>query len=148
MVRRLKKCLVLGIAQAGLDALPALELLTVVLGKEGAPFALFLLRGQLGDELGKQRATEIPQLAQLIEHQSGISGLGLGQAPFQALQHFLYARGGAFLLLDPILQSLHFVLQRDMGFLQFGAVTKQVQHAVVVDLELVRVPAESQETQL
>jgi hypothetical protein len=35
-----------------------------------------------------------------------------------------------------------------MDFLQFGAITKQVQHAVIVDLELVRLPAESQETQL
>ncbi len=37
-------------------ALAAIKLPAVVLGEEGAPLALLLLRGQLGDELGQQRA--------------------------------------------------------------------------------------------
>jgi hypothetical protein len=35
-----------------------------------------------------------------------------------------------------------------MGFLQFRAIAEQVQHAVIVDLELISLRAESQETQL
>ena len=119
-----------------------------MIGKEGAALALLLLGGQFGGELRQQRAPQIPQFAQLIEHQRRIARLRLRQARLQGLQHFLHARGRAFLLLDAILHALHFILQRDMGFLQFRAIAKQVQHAVVVDLEFISLRAESQETQL
>ena len=101
-----------GLAQVGLDALAAIELTAVVLGKECTSLALFLLRGQFGHELRQHGAPEGPQLAQLIEDQGRIGGFGLRQTRLQALQHLLHARRGAFLLLDAILEALQLVLQR------------------------------------
>ena len=72
---------------------------------------------------------ERPQLAQLVEHQRRIGGLGLPQSRLQPLQHLLHARGRAFLLLDAVLEALHLVLHAAVGFLELGAIAEQVQHA-------------------
>ncbi len=127
--------------QIGIDALPAIELPAVVIRQERTALALLLLLGQLTHEAGQQGAAQRPQLAQLIEHQRWIGGIGLAEARFQGLQHFLHAHGRPFLLLDAVLEALDLILDAAVSLLELGTIAKQTDQAVIFAVASARVPA-------
>ena len=102
--------------------------------------------GEFGHELRQQRATQRPQLAQLIEHQGRVGRIRLAQSCFDPLQHFLHASGRTFLLLDAVFEALHLVLDTAIGFLELGAIAEKMHQPVVIDLAFERIPAETQES--
>ena len=74
----------------------------------------------------------LPQAAQLIEHERGISGLRNAQARLQRAQHLLHALRGAFLLLDAVLETVDLFLQLAVGLLQLGAIAEQGEDAPIL----------------
>ena len=120
--------------QPRLDFLTTRELAPVVLGHVRAPLALLELPRELGDELLDEFAPQLPQAPQLIENQRRKAALREPEPRFEHSQHLLGAQGGAFLLFDAIFETIDFVLERGVGFLQLGAVAKQREHAVILGI--------------
>src|SRR5262245_50637104 len=90
-----------------------------------ATLAVFELAREIRDELFDQLATELPEPAQLIEHERGIAALLRAEPLLERRQHFLHARGRAFLLLDAILEAIDLVLELAVGFLELRAILEK-----------------------
>ena len=74
----------------------------------------------------------MPQTAQLIEHECRITALLRTEPLLERAQHFLHALGGAFLLLDAVLEAEDFVLQLAVRLLELGAILEKRHDAPVV----------------
>ena len=95
----------------GFHRLAAAELAAVEFREEILAFTLELLCFEVANELAQQPLPERPQLLELVEHQRLVAALRLREALLEGLQHFLDAGGRAFLLLDPVLEALDFLLR-------------------------------------
>ena len=103
----------------------------VVSAAAASALALDVLPFQIGTKAAQQVRSSRPQVAQLEEDECGISGLGNPEAALEMLEHFTNARGRAFLLLETILQTMDFVLQFRIRFLELGAIAEQLQHSLL-----------------
>ncbi len=103
-------------AQLGFDGLASRKLLAIELDEVRTSLAIFELAREIHDELFDELATELPQPAQLIEHERGIAAVLRPEPLLERRQHFLHARRGAFLLLDAVLETIDFVLELAVGF--------------------------------
>src|ERR1700730_7760099 len=110
--------------------------------------ALVLLAYEIGYKLLDDLAAGLPELAQLVEDQSGIGGVGDAEAHFQRVQHFLDALGGPFLLLDAVLEAVDLFLQLPVGLFQLGTVAKQGENAAVLVLRFDLPKRELEEAEL
>ncbi len=99
-------------------------------GEVRAALAIFELASEVREELLNELATELPQCAQLVEHERGIAAFLSTEPLLESRQHFLDALGSAFLLLDAVLEPVDLVLQLAVGFFQFRAIAEQRQNTI------------------
>jgi hypothetical protein len=117
-----------GRTQLRFDRLATRKLLAVVFREVSAALAIFELTREVCKELLNELATELPQPAQLVENESGISAVLRTETLLEGREHFLHALGRALLLLDAIFQAIDFVLQLAIGFLELRAIAKERKH--------------------
>ena len=118
--------------QHGVALLPQRELLPIRLNEIGATLTLAVLLLEVRSERDQDCIAGTPQSPQLIENQSRIALLTLFETRFSALKNFLHACRGAFLLAQPFLERVNFILQLEIGFLELRPIAKQLEHALIL----------------
>src|SRR5690606_29151749 len=124
----------LGLPQTGLDILLSREPAAVVFGDVCPALVLLVLARQILDEPTDQIVAQLPEPAELIEHQSRIGAVGDAEPGFESRQHLLNALRGILLLADPLLEAIHLLLQPAIGLLELRALAKKGEDTAILDV--------------